>query len=531
MKLTIGSQVLLQSGVRYQVLAIIDQGQHCLAKQLQTDALVEVIETAEIVQIAELEPTNSPAITDQVLATVTVVGEHYVSDIQATLADLADGMTVLLQREANNQYDEQAISVWTLGHARLGYLSRHQNTPYAQLLDQGAYLYGKVSQLDQDEQKLKVCLFRVMGVAETPALQIQQRLAQVRTTSPAALPKQLLMTPLGNLIVKSNGRPLNYQLTPLTPWLTPDDQLTVTQRYLVTPEWSEVTDQSLVTCELSAETSVIETWQNATEQAVVLANSDSFYVVGLSAKTYLAANDNFIADTTQPRAFYRVNQVAAHQTASFVVSWLSFGAVQVKAAMQQALHYPSANVWLPYTAQAANQQQLSLTREELATLVVSPLPNYPGGRELAPSISDLTLAKIRAVLGDRAYHALASYRERVQLVAGSLDDVAPNLLQTIIHATIYHEISTLRYFSPDQGIISLPVYPCQLFSEPLGQHETKQIGWLAFYNFDSFGLQQVPLTAISSLAIIDNPEHPQRLQPDDELDWLSLFLNSWNDVD
>jgi len=531
MTLTVGTQVLTQAGIRYQILAVIDQGKHCLVKQLVLDAEIEIIATSEIVQIAEFETDESDQTQDQELACVAVVGEHYVADIQTTLADLADGMTVLLQREANNQYDEQAISVWTLSHARLGYLSRHQNAPYAQLLDQGAYLYGEICQLDRHAQKLKVRLYRVMGVADNPALRIQQQLAQKTTTGPVALPKQLLMTPLGNLIVKSNGQPLNYQLTPLTPWLTPDDRFNVTQRYLVTPDWSAVTDQSLVTCGLSAATNVVDTWQNQTEQAVVLANADSFYVVGLSARTTLAANDNFIADATVPQAFYRVNQVLAHQTASFVVSWEPFGALQVKRAMQLALHYPKANVWLPYTTQTAEHQQLSLTKTELAALLVSPRPNIQGGQELAPSVSDLTIAKMRGVLGDKAYHALSGYQDCVQLVAGSTADVDQDLLQTVIHATIYHEISTLRYFSPDRGMISLPVYPCQLFSEALGEDDSPKIAWLAFYNFERFELQQVPLTAISSVAIIENPEHPQRLAPSEDLDWLTLFLGSWNDVD
>ena len=531
MSLQSGMRVVLSTGVSYQILAVVDQGKHCLAKQLQADAVVDIIATADIVQITERGLRTEKTTGDQELATVDVVGERYIDDIDRNLDTLVDGTTVLLQREANNQYDDQAISVWNLAHARLGYLSRYQNAPYAALLDQGAYLYGQVCHLDQKAQKFKVTLFRVTGIAENPAIRIQQRLAQMPMTGPAALPQSLLNTPLGNLIVKSNGRPLKYQLTELTPWLTPDDRLAVTRRYLVSPDWTSVTDQSLVTCELSAETSVIETWQNATEQAVVLANSDSFYVVGLSAKTYTADNDNFITDATVPKAFYRVGQVAAHQAAGFVVSWVSFGALQVKTTMQQALHYPSVSAWRPYVAQAAEQSQLSLTRAELAALLVSPRPNIQGGQELAPSVSEVTVAKLRSVLGDQAYHALASYQDRVQLVEGSLANVDAGLLQTLIHATIYHEISTLRYFSPDLGIISLPVYPCQLFSATLGEHESQEIGWLAFYNFESFEVQQVPLTAVSSVAIIENPEHPQRLMAPEELDWLPLFLNSWNDMD
>lgn len=531
MELQNGMQVLLSTGEQYELLAVIDHGQHCLAKQLKETAVVEIIETSKIIQITEQSSASATETGDQELASVAVVGEHYVVGIEQALATLTVGMTVLLQREANNQYDEQAISVWTLGHARLGYISRHQNGPYAQLLDQGAYLYGKVGQLDLTAQKLKITLFRVTGIADNPALRIQQQLAQLPVAGPAALPKQLLMTPLGTLIVKCNGSPIAYQLTPLTPWLTPDDRLTVTRRYLVTPDWSEVSDQSLVSCELSTETTVIETWQNATEQAVVMANSDSFYVVGLSAKTYTAANDNFITDATVPRAFYRVDRVTAHQTAGFIVSWVSFGALQVKKIMQHALNYPNTPVWSPYTPQPAVQTQVSLTRTELAALMVSPRPNIQGGQELAPSVSELTLAKIRAVLGDQAYHALANYQERVQLVAGSLDNVDPDLLQALIHATIYHEISTLRYFSPDRGMVSLPIYPCQLFSATLGEDDDQEIGWLAFYNFESFELEQAPLTAISSVAIIENPEHPQQALAPEELDWLSLFLTSWNDVD
>ncbi|WP_318767414.1 hypothetical protein [Lactiplantibacillus carotarum] len=150
---------------------------------------------------------------------------------------------------------------------------------------------------------------------------------------------------------------------------------------------------------------------------------------------------------------------------------------------------------------------------------------------MEPSVSDLTVEKLRVTLGDQAYHALAGYRQRVQLLAGTTDELNETLIQALIHAVIYHEIMTLHYYQPTVGMVTQPVYPIQLFSTTTKDDEETLVGCLAFYNYDTFELQQVPLSAIASVAVIAQPEHPQTTGAAPNPDWRQIFLHSWNDDD
>lgn len=141
-----GMSVMTLKKQTYRVIAVINQGQELLVRAHEPEtADIEIIPVTTVVQVTEQNSTGDAAVA---LDTVTVVGERYVDDIVATLTTLRVGMAVLLQRESGNQYDDNAISVWTLQHAKLGYIARYQNQPYAALMDQGQRLYGIVTVLD-----------------------------------------------------------------------------------------------------------------------------------------------------------------------------------------------------------------------------------------------------------------------------------------------------------------------------------------------------------------------------------------------
>lgn len=526
-QLEVGMQITTKDQQTYRILAIMDQGRQYLAQadQKRGDG-VRLIDATEIVQIAE----QSSETTDVQLDTVAVVGQRYVEDVETTLATLHVGQAVLLQRESQNEHDPNAISVWTLDHAKLGYVARYQNQPYANLLDQQRLLYGTVTELDRERPSIQLQLWRVAAQpSPVAALRVRQQLANVAAQPALApLPSKLITTPLGDLIVTCNGRPIPYQAVRLSPWLTAADELTVTQRYVITPDWQRVTDGSLVTCTTATAGQVIQRWQSEDNGAIVLTNATSFYVVGLSAMTKTGTNDNLAADAAETKAFYRVGEVAAHTHASFMVSWAPFGDPHVQPSLRAALTFPEPPL-VPYAPLAASQEHATFTRQELAALLVSGLPNDQGGQILEPSVSDLTVEKLRVTLGDQAYHALANYHRRVQLLMGSLDGINPTLVQALIHAVVYHEITTLHYYAPTVGMVDQPIYPLQLFSTTAKDDDQRLIGCLAFYNYDTFELQQVPLTAIASLAVIADPEHPQKSSAAPNPDWRQIFLHSWND--
>ncbi|RRK10927.1 DNA-binding protein [Lactiplantibacillus garii] len=524
--LEVGMHVTTDAQRTYRILAVINRGRRVLVQAESGHADVQMMNVSEIVQITDQDITTP----DVQLATVTVVGEHYVADVATTLASLHVGIPVLLQREPDNEHDDNAISVWTREHAQVGYVARYQNQAYAELMDQGKLLYGVVTQLDREQQRVELMLRRVTEHPSSfDALQVRQRVATNRGAL-ATMPANLVRSPLGDVVITCDGRPLPYQTVPLTPWLTPADELTVTHRYLLTPDWSRVNENSVVTCQTTGSGQVIQRWQSPQENALVLTNADSFYVVGMSAVTMTGRNDNLAGDATDPTAFYRVSDVAEHVRLGFVVSWTPFGDPRAQPALQAALTFPDQPV-VPYLPVPANQNHATFTQQELAALLVSGLPNSQGDRVLEPSVSDLTVEKIRVTLGDQAYHALAGYQRRVQLLPGCLENVNTTLVQALIHAVIYHEIATMHYFVPTVGMVTQPIYPLQLFSTTAKDDEQRLVGCLAFYNYDTFDMQQVPLSAIANLAVIADPEHPQTTPAPPNPDWRQIFLHSWNSQD
>ena len=107
-----GMSVMTLKKQTYRVIAVINQGQELLVRAHEPEtADIEIIPVTTVVQVTEQNSTDDAAVA---LDTVTVVGERYVDDIVATLTTLRVGMAVLLQRESGNQYDDNAISVWTL---------------------------------------------------------------------------------------------------------------------------------------------------------------------------------------------------------------------------------------------------------------------------------------------------------------------------------------------------------------------------------------------------------------------------------
>lgn len=80
------------------------------------------------------------------LAVTFIAGfQHYDGPDAESL--LETGMPLQLNREPHNQYDKNAVEVWT-GDAKLGYVPRNENKSIASLIDKGVGVEALVLELD-----------------------------------------------------------------------------------------------------------------------------------------------------------------------------------------------------------------------------------------------------------------------------------------------------------------------------------------------------------------------------------------------
>jgi hypothetical protein len=80
------------------------------------------------------------------LAVTFVAGfQHYDGPEAESLLEV--GMPLQLNREPHNQYDKNAVEIWT-GDAKLGYVPRSENNDIASLMDKGVGVEAFVLELD-----------------------------------------------------------------------------------------------------------------------------------------------------------------------------------------------------------------------------------------------------------------------------------------------------------------------------------------------------------------------------------------------
>ncbi len=81
--------------------------------------------------------------------TVPLAGFQYYEG-EAVWVELEVGDRLELRREMINQYDDNAIEVYWRGR-KLGYLPRSHNEAVAGMMDRGEYFFGRLSQLQTDQ--------------------------------------------------------------------------------------------------------------------------------------------------------------------------------------------------------------------------------------------------------------------------------------------------------------------------------------------------------------------------------------------
>jgi hypothetical protein len=92
-------------------------------------------------------PAESEPAKQKIRLAVTFIAgfQHYDGPDAESLLEI--GMPLQLNREPHNNYDKNAVEVWT-GDAKLGYVPRSENKTIARLMDKGVGVEASVLELD-----------------------------------------------------------------------------------------------------------------------------------------------------------------------------------------------------------------------------------------------------------------------------------------------------------------------------------------------------------------------------------------------
>ena len=85
-----------------------------------------------------------PLTTEILLFDSYVAGTSHIKD-ESVFSDVKEGDVLILQREPENRFDENAILVLDSQKRKLGYIPEKDNIVFARLMDAGKYLKAKVT--------------------------------------------------------------------------------------------------------------------------------------------------------------------------------------------------------------------------------------------------------------------------------------------------------------------------------------------------------------------------------------------------
>ena len=91
-----------------------------------------------------------------------VAGTSHIKD-ESVFADIKEGDTLVLQREPENRFDENAIMVLDGKKRKLGYVPEKDNVVFTRLMDAGKYLIAKVKdhELKGSFRKISIGIYLV----------------------------------------------------------------------------------------------------------------------------------------------------------------------------------------------------------------------------------------------------------------------------------------------------------------------------------------------------------------------------------
>lgn len=108
----------------------------------------------QVDELKRLQYNNSSNARDVFLYGCELAGSQYLNLEDHVLPKLHENDPLVLMREPNNQFDEHAISVYTTGGLKLGYLPKNNNLILSRLMDEGNLLFGKTKTFHWDGKKL-----------------------------------------------------------------------------------------------------------------------------------------------------------------------------------------------------------------------------------------------------------------------------------------------------------------------------------------------------------------------------------------
>lgn len=97
----------------------------------------------EAVEMNGIENVVMPLMNEIFLSFTDIAGTRYV-DNQDVFKRLEKNDPLLLEREADNKYDSNAIKVLTIDGEKLGYIPKKDNCIFTRLMDAGKILHARV---------------------------------------------------------------------------------------------------------------------------------------------------------------------------------------------------------------------------------------------------------------------------------------------------------------------------------------------------------------------------------------------------
>lgn len=104
----------------------------------------------EAVKMNGIENVVMPLMNEIFLSSTKIAGTRY-CDNQDVFKGLEKNVPLLLEREADNKYDSNAINVMTTDREKLGYIPKSENSIYARLMDSGKILHARVYSCYEDD--------------------------------------------------------------------------------------------------------------------------------------------------------------------------------------------------------------------------------------------------------------------------------------------------------------------------------------------------------------------------------------------
>lgn len=116
----------------------------------------------EAVEMNGVENVIMPLMNEIFLSFTDIAGTRYV-DNQDVFKGLEKNVPLLLEREADNKYDSNAIKVMTTDREKLGYIPKKDNCVFSRLMDAGKILHARVYSCYEDDYynwsvSIKICM-------------------------------------------------------------------------------------------------------------------------------------------------------------------------------------------------------------------------------------------------------------------------------------------------------------------------------------------------------------------------------------